>query len=77
MSTPATPVIPPATIPKCPHCKETMKSIDGYQYTLGAFLVLTVHCHSCKILLATSIFPVAPVPDGEPAEPSSGLWKPS
>ena len=51
--------IPEPTPPKCPHCKETLATVDGYPYTLGSFVILSVACTNCKMLLHMGIMPVA------------------
>jgi hypothetical protein len=51
--------IPEPTPPKCPHCKEDMPTVDGYPYTLGNFIILSVACTKCKMLLHMGIMPVA------------------
>jgi hypothetical protein len=56
---PAGATIPEPTPPKCPYCKEDMPTVDGYPYTLGMFVILSVACTKCKALLHMGIMPAA------------------
>jgi hypothetical protein len=76
MSTPPVgSTIPEPTPPKCPHCKQDMPTVDGYPYTLGAFLILSVSCTKCKTLLHMGIMPLSRIAAEQEAQ--SPLWKPS
>jgi hypothetical protein len=72
---PAGSTIPQPTPPKCPHCQESLETVDGYPYTLGSFMILSVACTKCKTLLHMGIMPLARLVAEQEAQ--SPLWKPS
>ena len=59
MTPPVGSTIPEPKPPKYPHCKEDLTTVDGYPYTLGKFVILSVACTKCKMLLHMGIMPVA------------------
>jgi hypothetical protein len=65
--------IPDPTPPKCPHCKADMPTVDGYPYTLGSFVILSVACTKCKVLLHMGIMPMAKLQEMEEGGPRIAL----
>jgi hypothetical protein len=69
MSKPAGQDIPAALVPKCPHCEEPLVTLNKYSYTEAAWMILTIACGQCNVLLNSIVVPVGPAP--EPEDPAS------
>jgi hypothetical protein len=46
--------------PHCPHCSATLAELGLYHWVTPQWLVLAMHCPSCRKLLHMQSIPIAP-----------------